>query len=99
MLNHVILVELKEGVTDAQADAALEGYAALQAVIPEIRACTVGRDAGLNPNAADMALITKFNSVEDFASYREHPAHVAFGRDVLLPISEKRTLIQFFSED
>jgi len=99
MLHHVVLITLKDGVTDEQVDAALEGLAALPAVIPEIRAYDVGRDAGLSPNGVGMALVGKFDSVEDFTTYRDHPAHAALARDLLVPIAEKFATIQFFSQD
>jgi hypothetical protein len=97
MLTHVVLITLKEGVSEAQVNAALEALAALPAAIPQIRSFDSGRDAGLSPNGVDMALIARFDSAEDFAAYREHPAHKAFGRDFLLPISDTRTIIQFYS--
>ena len=99
MLNHVVLITLKEGVTEAQVTATLDGLAALAGVIPEIRSYDFGRDAGLSPNSVDMALVARFDSVEDFAAYREHPAHKAFARDLLLPIAESFATIQFDSQD
>jgi hypothetical protein len=98
MLNHVVLIELNEGVTDEQVDAILEGLAALPPVISQIRSYEYGRNAGLSPNSVDLAIVAKFDSAEDFATYRDHPAHQAFGRDLLLPLSKTRTVAQFFSE-
>ena len=46
-----------------------------------------------------LALVAEFDSAEDFAVYREHPAHTDFVRDLLGPISESRASIQFFSPD
>lgn len=98
MLNHVVLFTLKEGVSEAQVDAALEALAALPDAIPEIRSFDCGRDAGLSANSAEMALVATFDSAEDFATYRQHPAHKAFVHDVLLPISETRTVVQFYGQ-
>jgi hypothetical protein len=99
MLNHVVLVTLNEGVPEEQVAAALAALAALPAAIPQIRSFDCGRNAGLNPNSVDLALIAKFDNVEDYNAYREHPLHQAFGRDHLLPISQTRTIIQFFGQD
>jgi Stress responsive A/B Barrel Domain len=97
MLHHVVLVTLKEGVTDAAVDAVLDGFAALPPTVPQIRRYDFGRDAGLSPNDFGLVLVATFDSTEDFAAYREHPAHQAFRRDLLIPVSENITSTQFFT--
>lgn len=97
MLTHVVLITLKEGVTEEQADAALAALAALPAAIPEIRSLSCGRDAGISQTDVALAMVATFDNADDFAAYRAHPAHQAFGRDVLLPISDTRTISQFYS--
>lgn len=95
MLHHVVVIRLKEGVTEEQAANALAALAALPAAVPQIRTFTCGRNMGLSPNAADLAFHATFDSVDDFTAYREHPAHKAFGAEVLRPLMESVTPIQF----
>jgi Stress responsive A/B Barrel Domain len=97
MLHHVVVITLKNGVSDSQVDAVLDGFASLPAAIPQIRAYNFGRDAGLSPNRFSLALVAKFDSVENFTAYRDHPAHQAFVRHLLVPVAESRESIQFFS--
>jgi Stress responsive A/B Barrel Domain len=99
MLHHVVVITLKDDVTDSQVDAVLEGFGALPAAIPEIRAYDFGRDAGLSQNRFSLALVAKFDSVEDFTVYRDHASHQAFVRDLLGPVAESRESTQFFSRD
>ena len=97
MLHHVVLVTLRDDATDAEVDAVLEGFASLPPAISQIRSYDVGRDAGLSPNDFGVVLVATFDSVEDFLAYREHPAHVAFRRDRLVPASASITSTQFFT--
>lgn len=95
MLHHVVVIRLKEGVTDEQVDSVLAGLAALPAAVPQIRSFVFGRNLELSPNAADLAFHATFDDVDDFSAYREHPAHKAFGAEVLRPLMESVTAIQF----
>jgi hypothetical protein len=95
MLHHVVLVTLRADATDAEVDAVLEGFASLPPAIPEIRTYDVGREAGLSPNDFGIVLVATFDSVEDFSAYREHPAHVSFRQDLLVPVSTGITSTQF----
>lgn len=92
-----MLITLKTGVSDTDIEAALDALAALPVAIPEIRSCEFGFDEGLIQGSVDMALVLTFDSAEDFTTYMEHPAHQAFGRDLLMPIAETTAVIQFFS--
>lgn len=95
MLYHVVLVTVKDGITDEQVDELLEGFAALASIVPRIRSFDVGRDAGLSPNPFGVVLVATFDGVDDFTAYRGHPAHVAFRRDLLEPLSADITSTQF----
>ncbi len=76
-IKHLVLVELKEGVTDADMGEALDGLYALKGQIPGLLTVDAGRnftDRGGNYNfAAVMTLADK----EALAGYGPHPAHQA----------------------
>lgn len=95
VLHHIVVIRLKAGVSDAQADTLLAALAALPVAVPQIRSFTCGRNLGLTPNAADLAFHATFDNADDFAAYRDHPAHKAFGAEVLRPVMESVTPIQF----
>jgi Stress responsive A/B Barrel Domain len=98
MLHHVVLIALKSGTPDTAVDDVLAGFASLPGAISQIRSYDFGRDAGLSPNNVDVLLVATFDSLEDFTAYREHPAHMAFVRNLLEPISGERTSAQFFTQ-
>ena len=95
MIHHVVVITLKDGITDEQVSAVLEGFATLPAAIPQIRSYHFGRDLGLSQNSFALALVAEFDSAEDFAIYREHPAHTDFVSHLLGPVSQSRASIQF----
>ena len=95
MLTHVVLIGLKEGVADTDLQAAIDGYVALPDDIPEMRSADAGRDAGLSPNSADLALVSTFDSADDFLTYREHPAHQTYAQERVMPIATTFTVIQY----
>jgi Stress responsive A/B Barrel Domain len=97
VLHHVVLVTLRDHITDAEVEAVLEGFASLPPAISQIRSYEFGRDAGLTPNDFGVVLVATFDTVEDFQTYREHPAHVAFRRDLLVPASAAITSTQFLA--
>lgn len=95
VLYHIVLVTLRDDVSDAQVDLLLEGFAGLPAAIPEIRTYDFGREAGISPNEFGVVLVATFDSVDDLLTYREHPAHRSFRQDLLVPIAREITATQF----
>ena len=68
--------------------------AALPAQIPEIRSYRYGRDLGLTGGAWDLALVAEFDSVDDWQTYRDHPAHQAFIAEQIAAAVAERTSAQ-----
>ena len=95
MLQHLVIVSFKEGVSDDDIDAAVEGLRSLPAAIPEIRSLEVGRDLGLSPGTSDLGLLGSFDSLEDLQTYLTHPAHLALIREHLAQIVERIDAVQF----
>ncbi len=94
MLTHVVLVTIAEGTAEERVEALVDGLRALPAEIPEIGEYQVGRDLGLAEGNAEVAIVARFASPEDLATYIAHPAHQAVVRDLLEPISPSRLRIQ-----
>ncbi len=51
---------------------------ALPALIPEIRFFEIGINSTIDPKAADLSLLSDFDSMESLQTYQEHPAHRDF---------------------
>lgn len=74
MIRHIVMWKFQEG-TQAQADRFLNGLAALDGVIPEIRHMEIRRSAA--ENGYDAVLIADFDSLQAVETYKNDPRHVA----------------------
>jgi hypothetical protein len=76
VIHHLCLITYKDpAAVDAAAQAAIEAaYMKLPSLIPGIVSMKVGRDAGLLPGNADLAILATFESVEAFKNYSNHNA-------------------------
>ncbi len=98
MIKHIVLWNLKHPSRPLSECAdALEIKTALENMrgkIPGLLSVEVGFDFSGKETAADIALITEFESREALDSYLEHPAHVAVGT-VVRPRVGARRMIDF----
>lgn len=74
-LRHVVTHTYKPETTDEQLAAIVDALRALPAQIDAIAGYEVGLDAGLADGNATLAIVADFASVEDYETYRDHPAH------------------------
>lgn len=72
MIRHIVLWKFRPG-TETEREQFLSGLAALQGVIPELKASQVVRNVG--EGNYDAALISDFDSLEDLARYKADPRH------------------------
>jgi hypothetical protein len=93
MIRHAVMFTWTEEATDAQKALVTERLALLPGLIPEIRKYEYG--PGLNPGNADFAITAEFADHEAFVTYRDHPDHQLFIKEVMTPIMATRTGIQF----
>ncbi len=73
---------------DDAKDAADTIVAELRAFVPtcaEIRSYQVGRDMGLAPGTADVAVVAEFDSVDDYKAYSAHPEHQRIIQEHIAP--------------
>ncbi|MEO5877650.1 MAG: Dabb family protein [Streptosporangiaceae bacterium] len=93
MIRHVVLFTWTEEATDAQKALVSERLALLPGLIPQIERYEYG--PGLNPGNADFALTAEFADHEAFVTYRDHPDHQLFIKEVISPVLGKRSAIQY----
>ena len=74
MIRHIVMWKFREG-TEAQRDEFLTKLRALYGVIPQLRSCEIARSIGAGNY--DAVLVSEFDSMEDLASYKADPRHVA----------------------
>ncbi|MEV7013807.1 Dabb family protein [Streptosporangium sp. NPDC051022] len=95
MFRHVVLFTWTENATDEQKAAVETELAKLTGIIPEIRAYTLGADAGVNPGNHEFAVVADFDNVDDYLVYRDHPDHQAVIAQYIKPIVASRAAAQF----
>ena len=95
MIRHVVMFRWKAGVTAADVEAIAAALSGLPGRIAEIRSFEHGPDLHAVDGNADYAVAAVFDSIDDFLTYRNHPAHMAFLTDVLAPRLEQRLAVQF----
>lgn len=93
-----MLMQVREGATPDQIDAALEGLRTMPEKIPGILRYEFGKDLGLTEGNPDMALVADFASEEDWRDYLSHPEHVAMTEAVFTPIKGTMTRVQYLVE-
>lgn len=74
MVTHIVLFKLSDPTPEniATADKLLLG---MSAEIPFLRHLEVGIDVLRSPRSYDIALVTKFDSLDDLQAYQVHPHH------------------------
>ena len=95
MFRHVVLFTWTEEATDEQKARVAAELAKLPGAIPEIRAYTLGPDAGVNPGNQEFAIVADFDDVDDYVVYRDHPVHQATVAEYIKPIAASRAAAQF----
>jgi hypothetical protein len=74
MITHVVLFKLKEPSL-GNLEKTKEVLLNMKGKIPQLRDIVVGIDLLRSTRSYDLALITKFSSMEDLKIYQEHPIH------------------------
>jgi len=98
VLRHVVCLTWSETATPDAVAAVLDGLRALPAQIPEIRAYSVGPDLALAAGNADLAIVADFDTVEDWRTYQQHPAHQQVIVERIRPILAARAAAQLHWE-
>jgi hypothetical protein len=98
MLRHVALFRFKPDTTNDQIEAAMIALSTLPDQIDVLRKFRFGPDAGITEGAWGFAVVALLDDADDYAIYRDHPAHVAVLRDSIAPLISEAARIQFESE-
>ena len=73
MLTHIVLFKLKDRRNAQKARDVLLG---MKGKIPQLRDIEAGIDVLHSERSYDLALVTKFDSLDDLKAYQAHPVHV-----------------------
>lgn len=95
MIRHCVMFRWNEGVSDEHVAAASAALEALKDAIPVIRSSSHGPDLGAVAGNFSYGATMQFDDLDDFFTYREHPAHVAFVSTYLTGFVSERAAVQF----
>ena len=90
-----MLLRFKPDTTDDQIQAVLDGLATMPQRMDFIRRYEFGRDLGVMEGNPQVALVADFDSVEDWRAYQAHPDHQELVQQVIAPILESMTRVQY----
>ena len=74
MITHIVLFKLKER-TEQGIEQAKDLLLSMEGKVEQLRYLEVGVDLIHSERSADIALVTKFDSLEDLQAYQVHPYH------------------------
>jgi Stress responsive A/B Barrel Domain len=92
---HVVLFRWRADTTTEQKQTLEDRLNTLPGVIPELRAYSVGGDAGISPGNADFAVVADFADRDAFLVYRDHPVHRRIIDECVTPILAERHAVQY----
>ena len=74
MITHIVFFKLTEP-SQSNVSAVREILSSMQGTIPQLRQLEVGVDLVRSERSYDLALVTRFDSIEDLQDYQVHPYH------------------------
>jgi hypothetical protein len=95
MFRHVVMMQLSETTTDADAQAIIDALRALPPLVPEIRSYSVGRDAGISEGNFDIVVVGDFDDEAGYRAYGVNADHQAIIVDLVKPAIAKRSAVQY----
>jgi xanthine dehydrogenase iron-sulfur cluster and FAD-binding subunit A len=91
---HAVLINFKSDADESYRAKVAQSVNALPGAIPEVRAVACGTDAGVTAGSSDFAIVVDLDSVDDYASYERHQAHLDLV-DLIRQGVESRTVVDF----
>ena len=75
MLNHIVFYKLQDNSL-ANIEKVRDVFLGMKGKIKQLKYIEIGIDVLHSERSYDLALITKFDSLDDFKTYKENPIHV-----------------------
>lgn len=94
MFRHVVVFRWAPDVDARALQQALDALRRLPDRVPEVRAFTVGLDAGLADDNHDCVVVADFDDRAAYERYARHPAHLSLVADHLRPLLQDRVAVQ-----
>ena len=95
MITHIVLFKLKDRSSRSVGKAS-EVLLGMKGKIPQLRHLEVGIDVLHSERSYDLALVTKFDSLEDLKAYQAHPVHVGVSK-YMMSVRESSITVDYES--
>lgn len=92
---HVVMFKWCDHVDGDHVGRVRDGLDALPPQIAQIRTYAHGADVGVAEGNFDYVVVADFDNVDDWRTYRDHPAHVLFVEELIKGNVEHRAAVQF----
>jgi hypothetical protein len=97
MIHHVAMFRFEEGITAEQVEAATTALKELPLQIDVLVRYRCGADLNMMDGSWDFVVVADVADADDFATYRDHPAHRAVVTNFMAPIIAEGARVQFES--
>lgn len=94
MIKHIVCFTLKDMPAE-QEEKLLAAFRALERLVPEVKAFTMGRNISDRDQTYTHCLVSEFEDMAAVGRYLQHPAHVAAVKEHLEPVLEKRAVVDY----
>ena len=91
---HVVMFQWADHVDVDHIARVRDALDALPDQIPQVRSYQHGADVGVSEGNFDYAIIADFDRVDDWRTYRDHPAHVLFVEELVKGHVTSRATVQ-----
>lgn len=96
MICHVVLIRLKEGVSERDGDRFVEEARRVLRAIPTVRNLRVGRGLGVKSEVEHpYALVMEFEDEAALEAYQVHPEHQRFVAEIVGPIQDDKRVYDY----
>ncbi len=95
MFRHVVMFSWTDDVDEAHITAVSAALDTLPGKIDVLREYRHGPDVGISDGNFDYVLVADLDNADDFATYRDHPEHVAVIKQVFAGRIDQRAAVQY----
>lgn len=92
---HVVMFEYADHVPDDYTERLRNALSAMPSQIEQIRSYVHGSDVGVTEGNWDYVVVADFDNVQDFITYRDHPAHVLMIEENIKGNVANRAAVQY----
>jgi hypothetical protein len=92
---HVVMFRWADHVGADHVDRVRDAFDALPAQVPQIRRYVHGADAGFAEGNFDYVVVADFDRVDDWRTYRDHPAHLLLIEELIKGHVAERAAVQY----